>query len=99
MAAIGRQVNLQALNDKLSTTILTLRGALERGHQTSVWLALQADADLEAIGLTNPDDRYLLRVAVQDLQLLFDVWEGRATLSPAVDFRRYTEKLIGIDTE
>ncbi len=97
MSQAGRQVNLPELNNKASAAVIQLREALEVGHRLFNWLADQTDADLSAIGLSDAGEIYKMRRSAEDLEKLFNVWEGRALVSPAYDFRQITEKLPALD--
>ena len=94
---IGKQVNLNELQNGLSDTVLRLRAALDSGHRIADWATRQTDADLEALGMTDPDDRYLFGVTVQDLEAFYQLWVGTATQAVAHDYRTYTDQVTGID--
>jgi hypothetical protein len=97
MSTVGPQVNLNTLNNKLSDVILRTRSVVEDARQLRIWLNNQTDAELEGLGVSAPDDLYLLRVGVQDLGTFSDLWFGEATLANAHDFRLYTDQLTGIE--
>lgn len=95
MQQIGAPVNLSELNNTAAEVAVALRSGMDSADRLRVWLNAATDLDLENLGLVDPDARYLLRAAVQDMGLLADIWRGAAA-TPAHDFRTYIGRLTGV---
>lgn len=94
---IGRPVSLNDLNNQTSSTIIQLRESLLAVLRLDTWLTDNDDEVLTGLGITDPDDRFLLRAAVQDLAHLARIWEGTDVQADVHDFRTLSQQLTGID--
>lgn len=96
MSQVGKQVTLTELNNTSADVIIRLRGVLQEGRHLETWINDQSDSDLEAIGITDPDDIFLIRAALQDLGHFSRIWDGVDTQASVHDFNQYTGKLTGV---
>lgn len=92
---VGPPVSEQGLYAQLSQIVVDIRDALARAHQLKTYLTNTDNTALQAIGITSPDDVFLLRAAAGDLDTFGSVWDGEVPVDPAYNFRTYTDLVTG----
>lgn len=93
---IGLPVTKETIDRVLGTLCQRLNADFTEVETLKGWSDNTPQGDIEALGYS-PDEAYLVKLVIDELNLLKQVYEGAAALAVAHDFREQARKAWGIE--